>query len=196
MFMLGANAYSLFAVGLCIFTDPSNIFLINNIFSSMKLLFSSFVACFWSNSWLQKSMLPHSQFQKENQSCIMKGENQTVLFEFIILGFSNLNELKFLLFTIFLVAYICTLGGNTFIILVTMIDPRLHTPMYFFLENLAFLDICYTTTNVPQMMVHLLSERKSISYLVHSATFCIYFFCWVRVPASGSYGIWSLHCNL
>ena len=40
-------------------------------------------------------MLPHSQFQKENQSCIMKGENQTVLFEFIILGFSNLNELKF-----------------------------------------------------------------------------------------------------
>ena len=109
-------------------------------------------------------MLPHSQFQKENQSCIMKGENQTVLFEFIILGFSNLNELKFLLFTIFLVAYICTLGGNTFIILVTMIDPRLHTPMYFFLENLAFLDICYTTTNVPQMMVHLLSEKKSISY--------------------------------
>ena len=95
----------------------------------------------------------------------MKGENQTVLFEFIILGFSNLNELKFLLFTIFLVAYICTLGGNTFIILVTMTDPRLHTPMYFFLENLAFLDICYTTTNVPQMMVHLLSERKSISYL-------------------------------
>ena len=109
-------------------------------------------------------MLPRSQFQKENQSCIMKGENQTVLFEFIILGFSNLNELKFLLFTIFLVAYICTLGGNIFIILVTMIDPRLHTPMYFFLENLAFLDICYTTTNVPQMMVHLLSEKKSISY--------------------------------
>ena len=95
----------------------------------------------------------------------MKRENQTVVFEFIILGFSNLNELKFLLFTIFLVAYICTLGGNTFIILVTMTDPCLHTPMYFFLENLAFLDICYTTTNVPQMMVHLLSERKSISYL-------------------------------
>ena len=96
--MLGANAYSWFVVGLCIFTDPSNIFLINNIFSSVKLLFSSFVACFWSNTWLQISMLPRSQFQKENQSCIMKGENQTVLFEFIILGFSNLNELKFLLF--------------------------------------------------------------------------------------------------
>ncbi|XP_042639093.1 olfactory receptor 5V1-like [Orycteropus afer afer] len=94
----------------------------------------------------------------------MEGENQTALFEFIILGFSNLNEFKFLLFTIFLVTYICTLGGNFFIIFVTVIETRLHTPMYFFLENLAFLDICYTTTNVPQMMVHLLSEKKSISY--------------------------------
>uniref|UniRef100_G3U4P3 Olfactory receptor n=1 Tax=Loxodonta africana TaxID=9785 RepID=G3U4P3_LOXAF len=94
----------------------------------------------------------------------MEEENQTAPFEFIILGFSNLNELQFLLFTIFLVTYIYTLGGNIFLILVTMVDARLHTPMYFFLENLAFIDICYTTTNVPQMMVHLLSEKKSISY--------------------------------
>nr|XP_003421892.1 olfactory receptor 5V1-like [Loxodonta africana] len=94
----------------------------------------------------------------------MERENQTALFEFIILGFSNLNELQFLLFTIFLVTYIYTLGGNIFLILVTMIDTHLHIPMYFFLENLAFIDICYSTTNVPQMMVHLLSEKKSISY--------------------------------
>ncbi|XP_049722150.1 olfactory receptor 5V1-like [Elephas maximus indicus] len=94
----------------------------------------------------------------------MEEENQTAPFEFIILGFSNLNELQFSLFTIFLVTYIYTLGGNIFLILVTMVDARLHTPMYFFLENLAFIDICYTTTNVPQMMVHLLSEKKSISY--------------------------------
>nr|XP_004672033.1 olfactory receptor 5V1 [Jaculus jaculus] len=94
----------------------------------------------------------------------MGGENQTVLSEFIILGFSNLNDFQFLLFTIFLIIYLCTLGGNIFIIVITLADSRLHTPMYFFLRNLAFLDICYTTTNVPQMMVHLLSERKSISY--------------------------------
>uniref|UniRef100_A0A4X1STS1 Olfactory receptor n=1 Tax=Sus scrofa TaxID=9823 RepID=A0A4X1STS1_PIG len=94
----------------------------------------------------------------------MDGKNQTALSEFIILGFSNLNQLQFLLFTIFFLTYICTLGGNTFIILVTVVDPRLHTPMYHFLGNLAFLDICYTTTNVPQMMAHLLSEKKSISY--------------------------------
>ncbi|XP_057556648.1 olfactory receptor 5V1 [Hippopotamus amphibius kiboko] len=94
----------------------------------------------------------------------MEGKNQTALSEFIILGFSNLNELQFLLFTIFFLTYICTLGGNVLITLVSMVDPHLHTPMYHFLRNLAFLDICYTTTNVPQMMVHLLSEKKSISY--------------------------------
>ncbi|XP_053459133.1 olfactory receptor 5V1 [Nycticebus coucang] len=95
----------------------------------------------------------------------MEGKNQTDLSEFVIWGFSNLNELRFLLFTIFFLTYICTLGGNIFIILVTMADPHLHTPMYYFLGNLAFLDICYTTTNVPQMMVHLLSDKKSISYM-------------------------------
>ncbi|XP_042539850.1 olfactory receptor 5V1-like [Dipodomys spectabilis] len=94
----------------------------------------------------------------------MEGENQTSFFVFIIMGFSNLNHLQFLLFTTFLMIYLCTLGGNTFIILMTLMDSRLHTPMYFFLRNLAFLDICYTTTNVPQMMVHLLSEKKSISF--------------------------------
>ncbi|KAM9666437.1 olfactory receptor 5V1-like [Trichechus inunguis] len=94
----------------------------------------------------------------------MEGENQTDLSEFIIMGFSNLNNLQFLLFTIFFMIYLGTLGGNIFIILVTLANPQLHIPMYFFLRNLAFLDICYTTTNVPQMMVHLLSENKYISY--------------------------------
>ncbi|XP_008852939.1 olfactory receptor 5V1-like [Nannospalax galili] len=94
----------------------------------------------------------------------MKEENQTTPSQFIILGFSDLNDLQFLLFCIFLMIYLCTLGGNVFIILITLADSRLHTPMYDFLRNLAFLDICYTTTNVPQMMIHLLSEKKSISY--------------------------------
>ncbi|XP_052020390.1 olfactory receptor 5V1-like [Apodemus sylvaticus] len=93
----------------------------------------------------------------------MEGKNQTPS-EFIILGFSHLNELQYLLFTIFFLTYICTLGGNVFIIVVTIADSHLHTPMYYFLRNLALIDICYTTTNVPQMMVHLLSEKKTISY--------------------------------
>ncbi|KAG3288906.1 olfactory receptor 5V1-like [Ictidomys tridecemlineatus] len=107
------------------------------------------------------SLCPTPQRKPDN---IMEGKNQTAISEFIILGFSDLNELQFLLFIIFFLTYICTLGGNIFIILVTMADPHLHTPMYYFLRNLAFLDVCYTTTNVPQMMVHLVSEKKSISF--------------------------------
>lgn len=108
----------------CAFLQTYLMFLLINNFtvSSVTPLFSCFVDYFWSSTWLQKSILLYCQFQKENQSDIMEGENQTALFEFIILGFSNLNELQFLLFTIFFVTYICTLGGNIFIILVTMTD--------------------------------------------------------------------------
>ncbi|XP_077169965.1 olfactory receptor 5V1-like [Paroedura picta] len=90
--------------------------------------------------------------------------NETVPTEFLILGFSSLQNLQMLIFAIFLLTYICTLVGNLSIITIACLDPHLHTPMYFFLGNLSFLDICYTTTNVPQMLVHLLSDRKSISY--------------------------------
>uniref|UniRef100_A0A6J0VEQ9 Olfactory receptor 5V1-like n=1 Tax=Pogona vitticeps TaxID=103695 RepID=A0A6J0VEQ9_9SAUR len=90
--------------------------------------------------------------------------NETVLTEFLLMGFSRLKELQLFLFLVFLVTYICTLVGNIFILTIASLDPQLHTPMYFFLGNLSFLDICYTTTNVPQMLVHLLSERKCITY--------------------------------
>ncbi|XP_006135758.2 olfactory receptor 5V1-like [Pelodiscus sinensis] len=95
----------------------------------------------------------------------MERRNQTALKEFIILGFSSLREVRLLLFTGFLTTYVFTLLGNTFIIVLAWLDQRLHTPMYFFLANLSFLDICYTTTTVPQMLVHLLSERSTISYM-------------------------------
>ncbi|XP_015270315.1 PREDICTED: olfactory receptor 5V1-like [Gekko japonicus] len=91
-------------------------------------------------------------------------DNETALTEFLILGFSSLQHLQLLIFFIFIITYICTLVGNISIITIACLDPQLHTPMYFFLGNLSFLDICYTTTNVPQMLVHLLSDRKSISY--------------------------------
>ncbi|XP_038598595.1 olfactory receptor 5V1-like [Tachyglossus aculeatus] len=91
-------------------------------------------------------------------------ENQTALMEFILLGFSNLLGLQVLFFVIFLTIYFCTLVWNVFILWVTLLDTRLHSPMYFFLRNLALLDLCYTTTIVPQMLAHLLAERKNISF--------------------------------
>ncbi|XP_013920536.1 PREDICTED: olfactory receptor 5V1-like [Thamnophis sirtalis] len=90
--------------------------------------------------------------------------NESVPSEFLILGFSGLQELQLLLFFIFLATYICTLVGNISILTVACLDSQLHTPMYFFLGNLSFLDICYTTTNVPQILVHLMAQKKSITY--------------------------------
>ncbi|XP_067387425.1 olfactory receptor 5V1-like [Emydura macquarii macquarii] len=104
----------------------------------------------------------------------MEGRNQTALKEFIILGFSSLQEVRLLLFIGFLITYLFTLLGNTFIIAIALKDQRLHTPMYFFLGNLSFLDICYTTTTIPQILVHLLSERSNISYV--SCVLQLYFF--------------------
>ncbi|XP_074838188.1 olfactory receptor 10A4-like [Carettochelys insculpta] len=91
------------------------------------------------------------------------GGNQTISDVFILVGFSNLHELQSLLFLVFLFTYLVTLMGNLLIILVIKLNSSLHTPMYFFLVNLSLLEICYTTSVVPQMLVHLLVEEKAIS---------------------------------
>ncbi|XP_060112256.1 olfactory receptor 10C1-like isoform X1 [Heteronotia binoei] len=91
------------------------------------------------------------------------GENETNLNEFILVGFSHLAELQILLFLLFLMTYLVTIIGNMLIILLIKCNPSLQTPMYFFLVNLSFLEICYTTSVVPQMLIHLLTEQKTIS---------------------------------
>ncbi|XP_054832423.1 olfactory receptor 2D2-like [Eublepharis macularius] len=91
-------------------------------------------------------------------------ENQSSVSEFVLLGFSSQPQMQLILFVVFLLLYLLTLVGNGLIITLIMTDSRLHTPMYFLLANLSFLDISYTTTTVPQMLIHLLSKRKTISY--------------------------------
>uniref|UniRef100_A0A9L0JSJ7 Olfactory receptor family 2 subfamily B member 2 n=1 Tax=Equus asinus TaxID=9793 RepID=A0A9L0JSJ7_EQUAS len=90
--------------------------------------------------------------------------NESVPQEFILLGFSDRPWLELPLFVVFLVSYILTIFGNLAIILVSRLDSKLHTPMYFFLTNLSLLDLCYTTSTVPQMLVNICNSRKVISY--------------------------------
>ncbi|XP_050999151.1 olfactory receptor 2B2-like [Acomys russatus] len=90
--------------------------------------------------------------------------NESVSHEFILLGFSDRPWLELPLFVVFLVSYVLTIFGNMMIILVSRLDSKLHTPMYFFLTNLSLLDLCYTTSTVPQMLVNICSIRKVISY--------------------------------
>ncbi|XP_006269481.2 olfactory receptor 10A7-like [Alligator mississippiensis] len=91
--------------------------------------------------------------------------NLSALSEFILLGFSNFPHLQHLLFSLFLSTYLFTLAGNLLIIFLTGMDAALQTPMYFFLGNLSFLEICYTTVNIPKMLASLLMEDRSISFL-------------------------------
>ncbi|KAJ1095759.1 hypothetical protein NDU88_000915 [Pleurodeles waltl] len=91
--------------------------------------------------------------------------NQTSVSEFIILGFTGSPEIRFLLFIIFSIAYLITIMGNATVMLVLHVDPSLHTPMYFFLRNLSFLEICYSSVTVPKMLTNLLAEDKTISFI-------------------------------
>ncbi|XP_029431441.1 olfactory receptor 1020-like [Rhinatrema bivittatum] len=100
--------------------------------------------------------------------------NQTSVTEFILLGFNKVQHLKIVLFVVFFVIYLMTFLGNLGIILLILLDPRLHTPMYFFLSNLSFVDFWYSSTITPKTLVNFLSENKAISYLGCAAQ--LYFF--------------------
>ncbi|XP_062953456.1 olfactory receptor 2H1 [Cynocephalus volans] len=91
--------------------------------------------------------------------------NQSSPAGFLLLGFSEHPGLEKILFVVVLTSYLLTLVGNTLIILLSVLDPRLHSPMYFFLSNLSFLDLCFTTSCVPQMLVNLWGPKKTISFL-------------------------------
>ncbi|XP_006112377.2 olfactory receptor 10A4-like [Pelodiscus sinensis] len=90
-------------------------------------------------------------------------KNQTISGELILVGFSYLGELQILLFLVLLVIYVITLLGNLLVILLIKLNASLHSPMYFFLVNLSFLEIFFTSSMAPQLLVHLLVEEKTIS---------------------------------
>uniref|UniRef100_A0A8P0N975 Olfactory receptor n=1 Tax=Canis lupus familiaris TaxID=9615 RepID=A0A8P0N975_CANLF len=91
-------------------------------------------------------------------------ENQTYVTEFVFLGLSQDPETQVLLFFLFQIIYLLTVLGNLLIIVLVHVDSRLHTPMYFFLGNLSFADLCFSTTTVPQVLVHFLVKSKTISF--------------------------------
>ncbi|KFO19053.1 olfactory receptor 13C4 [Fukomys damarensis] len=90
--------------------------------------------------------------------------NQTSMAEFILLGLSGYPKLELIFFAVILVMYLVILTGNGVLIIASIFDSRLHTPMYFFLGNLSFLDICYTSSSVPSTLVSLISKRRNISF--------------------------------
>ncbi|XP_050774442.1 olfactory receptor 958-like [Gopherus flavomarginatus] len=93
----------------------------------------------------------------------MRLVNHTVMTHFILLGIPDVNGLQTILFITFLAFYLCTLLGNLLIFSAILADPRLHTPMYFFLCNLSMLDIGFSSISTPKMLTNLWFQSRVIS---------------------------------
>ncbi|XP_060108609.1 olfactory receptor 13H1-like [Heteronotia binoei] len=94
----------------------------------------------------------------------MGDSNTTEVNEFILLGISDNPRAQMVMFVVFLIFYLLTLFGNSLLIALIILSPLLHTPMYFFLCNLSFLDMFYTTCSIPQMLINCFFRRPTISY--------------------------------
>ncbi|KAK9410353.1 olfactory receptor [Crotalus adamanteus] len=90
--------------------------------------------------------------------------NQTVITEFILMGFTDNPKIQCTLFIIFFLVYLVTVIGNLGMILLICVEPQLHNPMYFFLGNLSFADLCNSSAIAPKMLIDLYAETKRISY--------------------------------
>uniref|UniRef100_H0XZH8 Olfactory receptor n=2 Tax=Otolemur garnettii TaxID=30611 RepID=H0XZH8_OTOGA len=99
-------------------------------------------------------------------------KNQT-LTEFILLGLTDIPELQIIIFIFLFLAYVLSILGNLTIITLTLLDSHLHTPMYFFLRNFSFLEISFTTTFTPRLLLSISTGNKTISF---AGCFTQYFF--------------------
>ncbi|KAM5317637.1 olfactory receptor 5L1-like [Glossophaga mutica] len=105
--------------------------------------------------------------------------NCTIVTEFILLGLSDVPELRVFLSLLFLLIYGVTVWGNLGMIALIQVSPRLHTPMYFFLSHLSLVDFCYSTIIVPKMLVNIINNDKSISFLGCMVQFYLFCVCGV-----------------
>ncbi|XP_042302053.1 olfactory receptor 1030-like, partial [Sceloporus undulatus] len=94
----------------------------------------------------------------------MAAGNHTAVSEFVLLGFADHPELQLPLFVLFLLVYIITVVGNLGMIIIIKMDSQLHTPMYFFLSSLSFVDLCYSSNVTPRMLANLAASYKDISF--------------------------------
>ncbi|XP_036599928.1 putative olfactory receptor 8G3 pseudogene [Trichosurus vulpecula] len=90
--------------------------------------------------------------------------NHSVVTDFVLMGLTDQPELQLPLFLLFLQIYIISMVGNVGLLLLIRISSQLHTPMYYFLSNLSFIDLCYSSVITPKMLVNFVSEKNTISY--------------------------------
>ncbi|XP_008706560.1 olfactory receptor 2AP1 [Ursus maritimus] len=100
-------------------------------------------------------------------------KNKTMLTEFILLGLTDVPELQAVVFTFLFLAYLLSIIGNLTILILTLLDSHLQTPMYFFLRNFSFLEMSFTNIFIPRVLISITTGNKSISF---AGCFTQYFF--------------------
>ncbi|XP_004484741.1 olfactory receptor 8K3-like [Dasypus novemcinctus] len=128
----------------------------------------------------------------------MEKHNLTVLNEFILTGITDRPELQALFFGLFLVIYMISVVGNLGMIILTKMDSRLQTPMYFFLRHLAFTDLGYSTTVGPKMLVNFVVSENTISYhfcATQLAFFLVFIVSEIFILSAMSYDRYVAICN-
>ncbi|XP_037671080.1 olfactory receptor 8H1-like [Choloepus didactylus] len=95
----------------------------------------------------------------------MGSRNNTNVPDFILMGLTDSEEMRQVLFMLFLLIYLITMLGNAGMILIIRLDLQLHTPMYLFLSQLSFIDLCYSTVITPKTLENLLTSKKIISFM-------------------------------
>ncbi|XP_069889011.1 olfactory receptor 8K5-like [Dipodomys merriami] len=128
----------------------------------------------------------------------MGQQNLTTPTEFILLGVTRQPELQFPLFGVFLLIYAVTVVGNLGMIILTKLDSRLHTPMYFFIRHLAFIDLGNSTVICPKMLVNFIVDQNTISYYAcatQMAFFIMFIVSELSVLSAMAYDRYVAICN-
>ncbi|XP_037360200.1 olfactory receptor 8D4-like [Talpa occidentalis] len=124
--------------------------------------------------------------------------NQSTVTEFVLSGLTDQPELQLPLFFLFLGIYIATIVGNLGMISIIALSSQLHIPMYYFLSSLSFIDFCYSSVIIPNMLVGILSRDKSISYAgcnIQFFLFCVCAVCECYMLAAMAYDRYVAICS-
>ena len=111
--------------------------------------------------------------QRENNLKITE-TNLTIMMEFVLLDFADIPQFHWSVFRVFLVIYFIILWENSIIILITNVDATLQTPMYFFLSNFSFLEICYVSVTLTRMLMELWTQKRNNSFFTYTIQMCFF----------------------
>ncbi|XP_004645809.1 olfactory receptor 5AL1-like [Octodon degus] len=128
----------------------------------------------------------------------MAESNHSAVSEFILLGLTDSPELQAILFGVFLVVYLVSITTNLGLIALIQVSPQLHTPMYFFLSHLAFIDFCFTSAVTPNTLLNFWRDVKSINFFACATQVCCFItfvVCEVFVLSIMAYDRYVAICN-